>query len=67
MSATGQKATSPYTQRLVRSPPKTRHPKCSPGPSAKGQKAISADLDQILVRQWPARKLSELAADRERS
>jgi hypothetical protein len=25
------------------------------------------NLDQILVRQWPARKLSELAADGERS
>src|SRR5260370_16004021 len=32
-----------------------------------GQKATSADLDQILVRQWSAGELSELAADRERS
>jgi hypothetical protein len=27
----------------------------------------SADLDQVLVRQWPAGKLSELAANREGS
>lgn len=27
----------------------------------------SFDLDQVLVWQWPARKLSKLAADRERS
>jgi hypothetical protein len=26
-----------------------------------------ADLDQILVREWPAGKLSDPAADRERS
>jgi hypothetical protein len=31
------------------------------------QTATSADLDQILVRQWSAGELSELAADRERS
>jgi hypothetical protein len=26
-----------------------------------------ADLDEVLVRQWPAGKLSDLATDRERS
>jgi hypothetical protein len=33
----------------------------------KVQQATSVDLDQILVRQWSAGELSELAADRERS
>jgi hypothetical protein len=43
-----------------------RHPKRTFA-TISAQKAASADLDQILVRQWSAGELSELAADRERS